>query len=248
MRGVASGTCWAGALLCVSMHAGAEGLHGVPLDDAELAETWGQALLTLTNTSVNDLDFTRITVAADIRLNANFGNMRLGEYTYSANNGTGADIDISQLHFGGLGSVASKSTVLITDPYMEFVYRNVGNSTTREVVGMRLGFGGISGNVGVQFNSVSGSLAFTLADGRTIDMTGKRVDATTTCSSGSTCTTLSQVTEVAAGDSNGASRDFYISVLKSAVTFPGTSTTTASTAQSGFWMNWRDRVAVSGTK
>ena len=121
------------------MHASAEGLRGIPLEDAELSETWGQALLTLTNTSVNDLDFTRITLAADIRLNANFGNMRLGEYTYSANNGTGADIDISQLNFGGAGSVASKSTVLITDPYMEFVYRNVGDATTREVVGMRLG-------------------------------------------------------------------------------------------------------------
>ena len=154
----ASKTCGAVALVCVGLHAGAEGLHGVPLNDAELADTWGQALLNLTNTSVNDLDFTRITLAADIRINANLGNIRLGEYSYSANNGTGADIDISQLNFGGAGSVASKSTVLITDPYMEFVYRNAGNAATREVVGMRLGFGGIAGNVGVQFNSVSGCL------------------------------------------------------------------------------------------
>ncbi len=244
----ASKTCGAVALVCVGLHAGAEGLHGVPLNDAELADTWGQALLNLTNTSVNDLDFTRITLAADIRINANLGNIRLGEYSYSANNGTGADIDISQLNFGGAGSVASKSTVLITDPYMEFVYRNAGNAATREVVGMRLGFGGIAGNVGVQFNSVSGSLLMTLADGRTIDITGKRVDAAAACSSGTTCTTLSQVSGVTAGDSNGASRDFYISVLKSGVTFPGTATVPASTAQSGFWMNWRDRVAATSTR
>ena len=46
----------------------------------------------------------------------------------------------------------------VTDPYVEFVYRNVANSATREVVGMRLGFGGIQGDIGLQMNAVSGSL------------------------------------------------------------------------------------------
>lgn len=231
-------------LACCCGHAAviAQGFSAKPLEDEQLADVWGQALLTLTNTSVNDLDFTRITLAADIRLNANFGNIKLGMYN------AGTDIDISTLNFGGAGSVANKTTVLVTDPYMEFVYRNVANATTREVVGMRLGFGGISGNLGIQFNTISGSLQMSMADGSTIDMTGNRVATSTACSS-SASKCLSDVTGVTAGDSNGASRDFYISVLKSAVTFPGASaSTSATTAQSGFWMNWRDRVAAATTK
>lgn len=248
MKCTTSRSCWVAALVCASASVGAQGIVATPLADDELSGVWGQALLNLTNTTVNDLDFTRITLAADIRLNANLGNIRLGEYTYSVNNGTGADIDISSLNFGGAGSVASKSTVSITDPYIEFVYRNVANSSTREVVGMRLGFGSISGNIGVQFNSLSGSMQIATSNG-TLDLTGKRLDATT-CASGATCPyTLAQIAGITAGDASSGSRDFFLSVLKSNVTFPTNAAgITSPEAMAGFWLNWRDKLVANSTR
>ncbi len=49
---------------------------------------------------------------------------------------------------------------------------------------------------------------------------------------------------VTAGTSDGASRDFFLSVLKSAVTYPTTGTGVAAPAmaQAGFWLNWTDRL------
>ena len=46
-----------------------------------------------------------------------------------------------------------------------------------------------------------------------------------------------------AGDVNGVSRDFFISVLKQAVQFPTVNGAGApDKALEGFWLNWRDRV------
>jgi hypothetical protein len=221
-----------------------------PMDDEQMSEVYGQALLTLTNTSLNGLDFSRITLGADIQLNANFTNVRLGEYSYTARNGTGADIDIGALRFGRSDGTEAQRVVNITDPYFEFVYKNTGDASTREVVGMRLGFGGISGDVGIAMNSVSGSLLINAGAAGTIDshndpLGGKRWDGTA-CSAGTTCPlALSQVNLLTAGDANGASRDFFISVLKQAVQFPAVNGVTSDKALEGFWLNWRDRLLAS---
>ena len=62
---------------------------------------------------------------------------------------------------------------------------------------------------------------------------------------GETLVKLSDLAGVKAGDSSGASRDFFISVLKTAVNFPTTNAalTASATAQAGFWLNWRDRLS-----
>jgi len=138
--------------------------------------------------------------------------------------------------------------VAITDPYIEFVYRNVGNAATREVVGMRLGFGGIKGDVSLQANAVSGALLIQ-SGSNSIDSSkdplgGVRWDGST-CAGGSACALkLSDLAGVKAGDTTGASRDFFISVLKTAVAFPTTNAALAASpaAQAGFWLNWRDRL------
>jgi len=54
---------------------------------------------------------------------------------------------------------------------------------------------------------------------------------------------------VTAGNAiDGPSRDFFLSILKAAVTFPTTSGLPApATAQAGFWMNWTDRLAALNT-
>jgi hypothetical protein len=235
---------------CLAVALPAHG-QGVRLADQDLSEVWGQALLNLTNTSLNGYDFSRITLGADIQLNANFSNVRLGEYSYTARNGTGADIDIGLLRFGRSDGTEAQRTVNITDPYFEFVYKNTGDAATREVVGMRLGFGGIQGDLGVQLNSVSGSLLINAGAQGSIDshndpLGGKRWDGTS-CAAGLCPIALSPIGTLTAGDANGASRDFFISVLKQAVQFPTLNAAVGASdpALAGFWLNWRDRLSAS---
>ena len=148
------------AALAVGSAAVAARAQGVPLDDGALSDVWGQALLTMTNTSVNGYDFSRITLGADIDFNANFTNVQLGGYSYSARNGTGYDIDVGTLRFGRSDGTEAQRLVHVTDPYFEFVYQNASSTdaSQRNVVGMRLGFGSIQGDIGIQMNAVSGSL------------------------------------------------------------------------------------------
>jgi hypothetical protein len=224
--------------------------QGVPLDDEQLSEVWGQALLTLENSSLNGLEFTRLTLGADVQLNANFSKVRLGEYSNSVRNGTGADIDIGALRFGRSDGTDAQRLVSITDPYFEFVYRPAVDGPGREVIGMRLGFKGIQGDIGIAMNTVSGSLRIDagsagIVDSRNDTLGGKRWDGTS-CASGSSCPlALSQINMLSAGDANGASRDFFVAVLKQSVQFPSVNGVASDTALAGFWLNWRDRLAAS---
>jgi hypothetical protein len=239
------------ALLCCALVPPAHA-QGQTLDEEALSRVWGQALLSLTNTSLNGLDFTRIGLDADIKLSANLSGLRLGEYAYGARNGTGADIDIGQLRFGRSDAGEDQRTVAIANPYIEFVY--AGSGSRREVLGMRLGFGSISGDVGLQMNSVSGSLLIQAGaagqiDSRNDPLGGKRWDGLSCAANASCALALSQIGGVTAGNADGPSRDLFLSVLKQAVNFPGTQAGVPlpDTAQAGFWLNWRDRLAALNT-
>jgi hypothetical protein len=225
---------------------------GVPMDDAALSDTWGQALLDLTNTSLNGYDFSRLTLNADISMSMTLTGLKLGTYDYAARNGTGSDIDISTLSFGRSDLGDSKRTVAITNPYFEWVYAGSATTADRQVVGMRLGFGGISGDIGLAMNTVSGALTIhtdsgvVSSAGDTV-LNGKRWDGLAGCA---TCTTaLSQIGGVTAGDANGASRDFFLSVLKTALTYPTTDAGVGAptTSQAGVWLNWTDRLKAINT-
>jgi hypothetical protein len=232
------------SLVALAVAWGGAQAQGRPLDDDALSGVWGQAMFSLTNQSLVDsttnttYDFSRITLNANVLLNANLGGVRLGEYTYAPNNGTGADIDIPVIQFGRTDATTAQRTVSITDPYVEFVY--TGTGTNRQVVGMRLGFGSIAGDIGLQMNSVSGSLLINTPSG-TVDATGKRID-TATCTTGSCQVALSQLGGVTAGDASGPSKDFFLSVLKQAVTYPTVNGMSSPEAMAGFWMNWRDKL------
>jgi len=104
-------------LLCLSLALSGAQLaraQGKPIGDEELSDVWGQALFSLTNSSDGTYDFSRITLNADIKLNANLGGMRLGEYTSTIRNGTGADIDIAKLQFGRTDGTAAQRTVAVS--------------------------------------------------------------------------------------------------------------------------------------
>ena len=223
-------TACAAALLGVAACAHAQ---GKPMDDAALSDTWGQALLDLTNTSQGGYDFSRLTFNADIDLSMNLSGLKLG-----TKNGV-SDIDITTLNFGRSDSTAAARTVAISNPYFEWVYSGTSGSADRQVVGMRIGFGSIAGDVGLLMNTVSGSLS----------LTSPAVTGT-----GSQMTTLggvplSAIGGITAGNSDGASRDFFLSVLKSAVTYPAANAQMglSAQAQAGFWLNWTDRLAAINT-
>ena len=214
-----------------------------PLSDNEMSKVSGQGLFLVSNSSYNGFDFTRISLDADVTLNANLSNLRLGEYTYAPRNGTGADLDIGALQFGRTDGTNAQRLVQITNPYFEFVYKNTGVANQREVVGMRLGFDGIAGDVGMKIATLSGSMRIDAGAAGIVDSLndaggGKRWDGT--CAG---CTPLSQVGGVTAGDANGPSRDFWISILKTPVQFQaGAGMPALTEAQAGIWLNWRDKL------
>ena len=213
-----------------------------PLDDTELSGVWGQALLALTNTRVNGTDFSRLTLNADITLSATLGGLKLGTRA----DGT-SDIDITSLNFGRSDAGDARRTVAITDPYFEWVYSGSPATGDRQVVGMRLGFGGIAGDVGLLMNTVSGSLSLATPSGQ-VSGTGAQLTALGGCGGGCNVA-LNQIGGVTAGNADGASRDFFLSILKAAVTYPAANAALGASAQAqaGFWLNWTDRLAALNT-
>jgi len=233
----------AASLLAFSLASGTASAQMRPMSDTELSTVSGQGLFTVSNSSYNGFDFTRIGLDADVTLNANLSSLRLGEYTYAPRNGTGADLDIGALQFGRTDGTAAQRLVQITNPYFEFVYKNTGINNGREIVGMRLGFDGIAGDIGLKIAQLSGSMRIDAGAAGIIDSMndaggGKRWDGT--CAG---CTPLASVGAVTAGDANGPSRDFWISILKTPVTFqPGAGMPALTEAQAGIWLNWRDKL------
>ncbi len=213
-----------------------------PLDDAELSGVWGQALLDLVNTTQGGYDFSRITLNADITMSTTLSGLKLGTHA----DGT-SDIDITSLNFGRSDLDDAHRTVAITNPYFEWVYAGSAATSDRQVVGMRVGFGGIAGDVGLMMNSVSGALSLTTPSGQ-VSALGSQSTALTGC--GGTCNVaLNQVGGVTAGTSDGASRDFFLSILKSALAYPTTNAALGApaTSQAGFWLNWTDRLNAINT-
>ena len=211
-----------------------------PLDDDELSGVWGQALLDLTNTSQGGYDFSRITLNADITMSASLSGLVLGTGGLHGS----PDINISTLNFGRSDGTDAQRTVAIANPYFEWVYSGTPGSANSQVVGMRIGFGGISGDVGLMMNTVSGALTINTPSGQATAIGSQQ----TTLTSPAGALALNQIGGVTAGTSDGPSRDFFLSILKQAVTYPTTAGLAApATSQAGFWLNWTDRLNALNT-
>jgi hypothetical protein len=252
MRNRIARTFWlVAALVC----AGGAQAQVAPLDDGQLSQVWGQALIELVNTSSMGYDFTRMKLNADISLSANFKDIRLGEYAAARNGpnngvGAGADIDIATLQLGRnlLGDSESTRVMRVTNPYFEFVYKQGADASTRQVVGMRMGFEGMEGIMGTDIRSLSGSLRADLTTSTGVvnfdsmlaqymeSADGKRWNANGL---------LSTVGSLKLGDTSGATRDFFLAVQTEALNYPAIAGLTSQQAAAGFWLNLRDRV--SGT-
>jgi hypothetical protein len=230
------------ALLCIGTAWG----KPVELSEQELAAVCGQGLVTLANSSLNGLDFSTITLNADVTMSANFKNIVLGQYTATANNGSGADINIPLLQFGRSDGATAQKVVQITNPYVEFIYNNAAGAGNSQVVGMRFGFEGIAGDVGLLMSSISGSLQIDGGAAGILSSNGQR--SASACATPTSCLALSLIGGVTAGNTTGASRDFWISVLSKPVQFAAQAgLSQPNIAQAGVWLNWTDRLTALNT-
>lgn len=226
-------------------HALAEGQQ---LGDDELGEVWGQAMFSVENRSA-DFDFTRITLNADIKLNANFSNIKAGGASLSD-----PSIDIGTLNFvdnGQTDAALKKSYVNLVDPYIELVYDKSADLANREIIGARIGFRGMTGNMGALINRLRGNV--TISDGMggagagTLTLT-QAADATSTTAGMSTqfsCTNIGNngcgadgkiaMSQINGLQANGAT-DFFISLLSKNVDSFGDGT--SNKAPAGVSVNW----------
>lgn len=120
----------------------------IQLDDTELSEVKGQALMSLSYIAPNDalnkmrgqgVGFYKLGLEAEMELNANIKKLQLG--CGGANGVGGCDIDIDNLSLSGisdtrLGRVGSSAK--LTNPFLEFAIKNPNASSIREIVGLRL--------------------------------------------------------------------------------------------------------------
>lgn len=151
-KGSASGRYWslmlAGLLATQLTYAHTSTFQA--MSETEMSDSVGQALFDLSYISPADqgnpngnIGFYRLGIEADIELNANIGKLQLG---CGGVNGAGAcDIDIDHVRLTGMvdtGTVDAgpASDFLLKNPFYEFAIRNPESASTREIVGLRLGF------------------------------------------------------------------------------------------------------------
>jgi hypothetical protein len=224
----------AAALACVSSVVCAQ---GVPIEDDDLADVWGQAMFSVDNRAAAGFDFTRITLNADLKLNANFSNIKAGPLGNPV-------VDIGELRFVSSGAGDSLNYVQLADPYIELVYKNQTSALTeREIIGARIGFGSINGNLGTLFNKLQGNILITNGMGAGSDAGDLSLNQAAGATSNFACTgtgsgcvngsiAMSQVGHVQASGPT----DFFISLLSQGVSNFGDGTT--STAPEGIAVNW----------
>ncbi|NUF15246.1 hypothetical protein [Acinetobacter lactucae] len=131
----------------------------VPMSDAELSATRGQALMSMSYVAPTDsanleklrdsnsnVGFYKLGLDADLELNANIKKLQLG---CGGANGAGAcDIDIDNLSLSGLSDTndgRASSSAKLTNPFIEFAIKNPNSASTREVAGVRLSAESIQG-------------------------------------------------------------------------------------------------------
>ncbi|RZG46671.1 hypothetical protein [Acinetobacter wuhouensis] len=132
------------------------------LSDQELSDVDGQALMSMSyiaptdsknlENSVNgvkNIGFYKLGFEAELELNANIKKLQLG--CGGVNGANGCDIDLDNVSLSGVklddsgNPVAMtreervSSSAKLTNPFIEFAIRNPGSSSTREIVGLRLG-------------------------------------------------------------------------------------------------------------
>ncbi len=124
----------------------------IALNDHELGDIAGQALMSLTYISPSDeknlqtqhapeskVGFYKLGMEADIELNANIRKLQLG--CGGTNNTNRCDIDFDHFSLSGISDTRDgrvSSDALLSNPFIEFAIKNPDKAATRSVEGVRL--------------------------------------------------------------------------------------------------------------
>lgn len=142
----------------------------IELDDTEMSDVTGQALMQMEKEIANGFTFYRAGLDAVLEINTNIEKLQLG---CGGINGSGCDIDANNFALGCLADASGNCTsvtanqtqmkdLIITRPYFQFAIRNDDSRTNREVVGIRLGGENVNGPMSIgDFRSFSGYLSAT---------------------------------------------------------------------------------------
>lgn len=127
------------SLLLLALFSGSAAMQ--QLEDHELAEVTGQALMQMAKTLgqgvSQDVTFYKAGLDAVLEMNLNIDKLQLG---CGGINGPGCDIDIDQFSLSGTSWVQGRpeSSAVLTRPFFEFAIKNDDKPGLREVVGIRL--------------------------------------------------------------------------------------------------------------
>lgn len=163
------------------------------ISDDGMSDVWGRAMFELTNSTINTpptpnfanplvptlpvdgaptgstgavvgaISFTKLTVGAEMELDAEIGKLRLGAYTKLApelDNG-GVDISADNIIFTGYQRDGVYYPFKVKNPYLEFAMTNPTDSTRREILGFRFGFEQVDGMLGAALARLSGRVMLT---------------------------------------------------------------------------------------
>lgn len=226
------------------------------------------------NTVAGPISFTKVTIGAEMELDAEIGKLRLGSYARTAGD-SGTDISADKVIFTGYQRDGVYYPFKVKNPYLEFAMTNPTDSTKREILGFRFGFEQVDGMLGAALASLSGrvmltSKTVTTASGDQqllVNNYGVRSDGTaqvvpvTAGVPGTPGAPVAGVYKdieaiclgrtgdqgVCGAGSDTATKDFWISVNKvNTLYYPKTSADVAdyTPAQKGVWLNVTDNARV----
>ena len=161
------------AVIAVSVFVSVANAEMKPMEDNELSEHVGQAMIAFDTTegaTAADPSTTRFTMGLNTEFQANIENFEFGNYS-TADTLT-SDINIQNLSFGSISTDAAKiqldgSTYAVgdiipfiaNDPYFEITNNGAG-----ELVGFRIGFNETRGQLSGDFASLSGNVLMDVQD------------------------------------------------------------------------------------
>ena len=132
------------------------------MDDSELSEVTGQALINLDALTYGGYEYTRINFGGDAKILTNIDKLRIGQYARSGGGTVSsqpADVVIDNFALGRVDNANNANATIvpfeIRDPYLEFAFKNKGNGV-REIAGVRIGFGQARGDLSGDILSLSG--------------------------------------------------------------------------------------------
>lgn len=237
------------------------------LSEAELADVWGQSLLSVEKiqgdgAALGDSDktFTRINLNIEAEINANIDLIELGHYSIPCHtggeNGTANRHCLNQdIRFEGVSLGCVEGTDCdggphnfeIERPYIEFAYKGDGTAN-KDLIGMRIGFRRLNGWMGGTIFALSGDV---YGEGEILGIPGRgeshapRSDKIEVYDYSGTYLGEWDLTLLNRLLINN-SRNTYFGIQKEDINYPRIGSGPQEVARPGFWVNLQDGVIVNG--